>query len=68
MRGFERAVDQTLGVISEAVSRAAAVGSDYESTLDDSARRRGAHYTAPDVAVGLVARALDHWKGAGVPR
>jgi predicted RNA methylase len=55
-------------VISEAVTRAAAIGSDYESTLDDRARRRGAHYTPPDVALGLVARALDHWSGDGVPR
>jgi hypothetical protein len=68
VRGFGCAVDQTLPVISEAVTRAAAVGSEYESTLDARARRRGAHYTAPDVALGLVARVLDHWNGAGVPR
>jgi predicted RNA methylase len=68
VRGFERAVDQTLVVISEAVSRAAAIGSDYESTLDDRARRRGAHYTPPDVALALVDRALRSWRGTGVPR
>jgi hypothetical protein len=78
VRDFAGAFDQTRAVLSEtslgetvmsdAVTRAAAVGRDYESTLDDRARRRGAHYTAADVALGLVARALDHWGGVGVPR
>jgi hypothetical protein len=54
-------------VISEAVARAAAVGERHEATLDLAARRRGAHYTPPDVAVALVSRALDAWHGRGVP-
>ena len=68
MRGLAGAVDQTLVVINDAVTRAEAVGTAYEATLDASARRKGAHYTSGDVALGLVARALDRWGGDGVPR
>ncbi len=52
------ATRQTLPMTSDAITAAAAAAFAYEETLDDTARRRGAHYTPPDVAAGLVERAL----------
>jgi hypothetical protein len=42
------------------------VGAAYEAGLAPAARKRGAHYTPPDVAATLVARALAHRPG-GAP-
>jgi len=52
---------------SPALAEAYAVGIAYEAGLDDGARRRGAHYTPPDVAAALVERALAAWEGPGHP-
>ena len=49
------------------LSDAYAVGRRYEDALDDDARRRGAHYTPPDVAEMLVDRALRAWGEGDLP-
>ncbi|HKY13408.1 MAG TPA: N-6 DNA methylase [Microthrixaceae bacterium] len=46
---------------------AADIGRAYEATLPEQRRRRGAHYTPVEVARALVARALDVWRGEGLP-
>jgi hypothetical protein len=40
--------------MSGGASAAYAIGAAYEATLDDSARRQGAHFTPPVIARGLV--------------
>jgi hypothetical protein len=46
------------------LAAAFAIGSSYEATLDPLSRKRGAHYTPPDTALGLAARALNLAVGA----
>lgn len=50
-----------------ALADAFEIGVAYERRLDDHARRRGAHYTPPDVAATLVRLALSEWRGRGAP-
>jgi hypothetical protein len=44
------------------------IGRAYEATLSPAARRDGAHYTPPDVAAGLVRRAVDLLDPTRLPR
>jgi predicted RNA methylase len=53
-------------VPSDADHPAFAIGREYESTLSEHARRQGAHFTPPAVALTLTDCALTRW-GTGAP-